>query len=131
MAKRLTVLELEARRADMALVAAAESTLESYKVADRERRGCLVTQRGRIIRKRKVGGQYVSQATNIDHGVSVTRRPTVQVKPAPEIAAWNAMVKADRVLVSMGCRSALVKVVKGVRSATAMEIAMVAANTAR
>lgn len=121
MAKRLTVLELADARAEMALAAAAESTLESAKVADRERSGCLVTQRGRIIRKRKVAGQYVSQARNIDHGVSVTQRPVVQVKPAPEVAAWDAMVKADRVLVRMGCRSALVKVIKDVPKSTAIQ----------
>lgn len=112
MAKRLTMDELAHRRDVAALFAAAESTLESAKVADREKSGCLVTQSGRIIRKRKVAGQYVSQARNIDHGVSVTHRPLVQVKPAAEVRAWDAMVAADRVLVAAGCRSALVKVVK-------------------
>lgn len=115
------------RELELAL-AQAESILESAKVADRERSGCLITQRGRIIRKRKVGGQYVSQLKNIDHGVSGTQRPIVQVVPSPEIRAWDAMVKADRAMVAMGCRSALVKVIKGVRPVTTMELAMVAAS---
>lgn len=130
MGNKLTVQELAVQREEIALLAAAESTLEGFKIADRERSGCLVTQRGRLIRKRKREGAYVSEVKSTLHSASVTQRSQVQVQPGVEVRAWNAMVKADRVLVAMGCRSALVKVIKGVRSATALELAMVAANTA-
>jgi hypothetical protein len=60
-------------------------------------------------------------------------------KPAPEITAWNAMVKADRILIAAGQRSVLVKVIKGVPSPTIADTvssttiaelrAMVAAST--
>lgn len=135
MGKLLTMQDIEKRREVAVLIAAAESTVESAKVADRERSGCLITQSGRVIRKRKVAGQYVSQLRNIDHGVSVTQKAVVPVKPAAEVSAWDAMVKADRAIVACGGRSALVKVIKGVPRQDAVtrlneliERAMVAAS---
>lgn len=113
MAKRLTVDELAVRRERATLLAAVESTLQAAEIADRERSGCLLAASGRIVRKRKQSdGQYASVVKSTLHSVSTTSKPQVQVKPGAEVLAWDAMVKADRVLVAAGCRSALVKVVK-------------------
>ena len=57
------------------------------------------------------------------------------IRPAPEVRAWNAMVKADKAIVLAGGRSMLVKVVKRqpdavTRLGELIQRAMVAANTA-
>ena len=135
MGKRLTVQGLAEKREQAALVGAVESTLEALKIADREQSGCLITQRGRLIRKRKVGVQYVSQVASMMHSVSVAQKSLVQVRPGAEVQAWNAMVKADKAIVLAGGRSMLVKVVKRqpdavTRLGELIQRAMVAANTA-
>lgn len=118
MAKRLTVNELAALRDRRALDAAVESTLASADIADRERSGLLMRGNGTLVRKRKRDGVYVSAVKSTARGVSVTSKPQVQVVPGAEVRAWDAMVKADRRMVALGCRSMLVKVVKGERRPT-------------
>ena len=123
MGKLLTMSELEARRESAALIAAAESTLEAAKIADRERSGLLMRQNGTVVRKRKRDGVYVSAIHSKGHSTSVTKRSQVQVRPGAEVLAWDAMVRADRQMVAAGCKSLLVKVVKGNRPATLAETA--------
>ena len=109
MSKHMTVQDLAAWREIDALHAAAESTLEAAKIADRERSGLLMRGNGTLVRKRKREGVYVSAVKSVGFGVSGTNRPQVQCVPGVEVRVWDAMVKADRMLVAMGCRSSLVK----------------------
>lgn len=109
MPKRLTVMELDARRAEIALRGAVESTIEAAEIADRERSGLLMRGNGTLVRKRKHDGVLVSATKSVGFGVSGTNRAQVPTRPAVEVLAWDAMVKADRRMVALGCRSMLVK----------------------
>lgn len=109
MGKRLTVQELAVRREQAALIGAVESTIEAAKIANRERSGCLITQRGRIIRKRKFAGVYASAVKSTLHSVSTKLGSQVPGR-ALEVAVRDSIIRTMPAL--------LVRVVKGPRHMT-------------
>ena len=121
MAKRLTVEDLAAKRAMATAIAAVESTVESYKVAGRERSGCLIRQNGKIVRKRKRNGVYVSAVQSMMHSTSVKLGNQMPGK-AVEIIVRDSIIRTQPEL--------LVKVIKGVPKSTAIQLAMVAGSAA-
>lgn len=90
---------------------------DEFKLAVRERSGRTLSQTGNLRPKRgwigsEVNGERVSPASN---AVSRPYSRSVKAydgKPAPEVQERDIRVKYDRQMVAMGCRSALVKVVK-------------------
>jgi hypothetical protein len=117
---------------------------DEYQQVLRERRGLTLQPSGRLAAKRNWIGTEVNgeRATPASQGTQRGHSRSVKLwkgKPAPEITAWNAMVKADRILIAAGQRSVLVKVIKGVPSPTIADTvssttiaelrAMVAAST--
>lgn len=99
-------------------LAAGRITEDEYKDAVRERAGRLLGGSGRLLPKRawigtEVNGERAlpaSQAAQRGHSRSVK---LYSGKPAPEVQVRDMQIAYDRERVAMGCRSALVKVVKG------------------
>lgn len=92
---------------------------DEHKQAVRERAGRLLGSSGRLLPNRgwvgtEVNGERAvpaSQAAQRGHSRSVK---LWNGKPAAEIQVRDMRIAYDRERVAMGCRSALVKVVKGV-----------------
>jgi len=105
---------------------------DEYKIAVRERTGRTINSRGRLLPKRgwvgtEVNGERVIAASN---AVSRPYSRSVKAydgKPAPEVQERDIRIRYDREMVAMGCRSTLVKVVKGKSGVTAMRTALTTA----
>lgn len=105
-------------------------TKAQYREAMRDRQGLLLQPNGRLARKRSRIGTEVncervspaSQSGQRGHSRSVK---LWNGKPAPEVQIRDMQIAYDAERVAMGCRSALVRVVKGnERPVTAMQIAL-------
>jgi len=105
-------------------------TEDEYKQAVRERLGRTLSQSGRLLPKRawigtEVNGERALPASQASVKPYSRSTKLWTGKPAPEVQERDFRIRYDREMVAAGCRSALVKVVKGnARPVTAMQIAM-------
>jgi hypothetical protein len=106
---------------------------QEYKQAVRERAGRMLTSSGRLVPKRawigtEVNGERAMPASQIGQRGMSRSTKLWSGKPAPEIQVRDMQIAYDRERVAAGCRSALVKVVKGNRGnsqpLTAMAVAL-------
>jgi hypothetical protein len=109
---------------------------DEYKAAVRERSGRMLGSSGRLLPKRGWIGTEVNGERALPASQSAQRGHARSVKlwngkPAPEVQLRDMQIAYDRERVAMGCRSALVRVVKGVSKqgepVTALAVALSAA----
>lgn len=131
----MRTLRNEMLRLQMALTQGLIAESE-YKLAVRERAGRTLSQSGRLLPKRSWIGTEVNGERAISASQAAQRGHSRSVKlwkgkPAPEVQERDLRIAYDRQMVAAGCRSTLVRVVKGSKPVTAMEVAMtVAVGTA-
>jgi hypothetical protein len=114
-------------------LAAGRITKDEYKTAVKERSGRTISQTGRLLPKRAWIGTEVNGERALPASQASQRGMSRSVKhyngkPAPEVQERDLLIAYDRERVAMGCRSALVKVVKGSKPATMLAVALSAAK---
>lgn len=111
------------------LLAIGAITKDEYKLVLVERSGRTISQTGRLLPKRawigtEVNGERALPASNANQRGMSRSVKLWNGKPAPEVQERDLKIAYDRSRVAMGCRSALVKVVKGKQPTTVLAVAL-------
>lgn len=119
---------------------------EEFKQVERERRGAILRQSGRLLKHglpsqvfserrgvvskvRSITGAQPELGANIINRLSLRGDTLKELRRAPEVIARDSMIKLDRQLMrNLGTRSMMIKVIKGVRPSTAISTAIAEAG---